>query len=574
MEALDRPARLLSVADARAAGSDASGEALPGSEDHFRMLSEHASDLVRIVQGDGTILYASPSHQRILGYAPQEMLGRSSFDFVHPDDLARMLAEFNTAVERGEAVITSTYRVRRADGAWRTIEVNATNHLDDPVLRGMIVNGRDITERVAVEEALRASEERFRALTERATDMVRIMGADGNVAYASPSHQRFLGYAPQEMLGRPTSDFVHPDDYDRVRAAFMGAVADPDVIAMARFRMRHANGSWRVVEAQGRNHLADPAVRGFIVNSRDITERVAAEEALRASEERFRTLVEKAPLGVGITDEHGLFESVNAAYLAIYGYTREEMLGQHFTMLLPQSLRAESGRRYERLIAGGSDSQREYDVVTRQGEIRTVLVTLVPMSGPDGRARVASFVIDISERKRTEKHLDHLAHHDTLTGLPNRVLFHDRLTRALVHARRHAQLAALLFLDLDGFKAINDTHGHAGGDVVLQAVAQRLRGCVREEDTVARLGGDEFTVLLPNVGSGDNAASVARKILGELSTPYKLAGHDLHVTVSIGVSLYPFDGQDAGALMRAADMAMYRAKGMGKNTFALYESRG
>lgn len=421
-------------------------------------------------------------------------------------------------------------------------------------------------------EALRASEERFRALTEHATDLIRIAGADGAITYASPSHQRILGYAPAQMEGRQTSEFVHPDDYPRVYEEFKAAIENPDVIVVSRFRMSHADGSWRTVEVLGKNRLHDPAIRGFVLNARDITERSRIEAALRESEERFRTLIEKAPLCVGISDEHGIFETVNPAYCALYGYTAEEMIGQHFTFLFPQRQRAEKARTYERRLASWSEGRAEVEVVTKSGELLTVLATTVPITGPDGRPKTASFVLDITDRKRTEQHLDHLAHHDTLTSLPNRILFHDRLTQALAHARRHGQLAALLFLDLDGFKSINDTWGHDTGDLLLQAVAQRLRACVREDDTVARLGGDEFTVLLPNTGSGDNAAIVARKILEELAGVFAIAGHDLFITASIGISLYPFDGYDPDTLVRGADMAMYRAKGMGKNTCAFYES--
>ena len=187
------------------------------------------------------------------------------------------------------------------------------------------------------------------------------------------------------------------------------------------------------------------------------------------------------------------------------------------------------------------------------------------------RAQQENLEREIDERKRAEETIRHQAHHDALTGLPNRVLLMDRLTQALAQARRHEQIVALMFLDLDEFKVVNDTAGHELGDELLEAVADRIKPLLREGDTFARLGGDEFALLLPAVGHMDGIAEVARRILGSLREPHLLGGREFHVPTSIGISIFPNDGEDAETLLRNADIAMYRAKDGGKDRFQLFK---
>jgi diguanylate cyclase (GGDEF)-like protein len=188
----------------------------------------------------------------------------------------------------------------------------------------------------------------------------------------------------------------------------------------------------------------------------------------------------------------------------------------------------------------------------------------------EGRLTTLGTAFDVTDRKRVEEQIQYQAYHDALTGLPNRMLFLDRLQIALAHARRQGGQPAVLFLDLDDFKVINDTLGHATGDRLLQGLAERLIVSVREDDTVARMGGDEFTLLLPNVGRMEDAARLAGKLLEAVAQPFQIDGQDLFVTTSVGVSLYPGDGEDAETLLKNADRAMYRAKEMGRNNYQLF----
>ena len=289
---------------------------------------------------------------------------------------------------------------------------------------------------------------------------------------------------------------------------------------------------------------------------------------LHAGERHAYSLVEKAPVGACITDEHGRFETVNDAYCALSGYAREELIGQPFIRVLPAPSRAKAAQAYAGGLDGGADAGGEYEIITKAGHPVTILASTVTLRGRDGRPTRASFVVDISARKQMEERLAHQAHHDALTGLPNRVLFGDRLAQALRAANRERTPVALLLLDLNRFKEVNDTLGHDVGDELLRVVGARLQGVVRASDTVARLGGDEFAALLPATDA-DGAVDVAAKLLGALAEPLALEGQRLDVGASIGIAVGPAHGADGGALLRHADVAMYSAKRAGDG-YAVY----
>jgi len=293
-------------------------------------------------------------------------------------------------------------------------------------------------------------------------------------------------------------------------------------------------------------------------------------QTLHERERHFRSLVEKAPIGACITDEHGCFETVNEAYCGLHGYTHEELIGQPFTVILPEPLRVEAARNYARGLDAGADTVGEHTVLTKAGLPVTILASTVTLHGQTGRPARASFVVDISERKQMELRLARLAHHDPLTGLPNRALFGDRLAQELRAIDRDQSTLALLLLDLNRFKEVNDTLGHDAGDALLCVVGARLQGVLRASDTVARLGGDEFAVLLPATDE-DGAIDVTHKLLAALAEPIVVDGHRLDLGASAGIAVAPAHGADSVTLLRHADVAMYVAK-RGGDGYTVYAS--
>jgi diguanylate cyclase (GGDEF)-like protein/PAS domain S-box-containing protein len=313
------------------------------------------------------------------------------------------------------------------------------------------------------------------------------------------------------------------------------------------------------------------------------TENLRIAQRLEESERSYRFLVNNSPDIIYTLDPRGHFSFVNDRVTQLLGYTRDELIGCHYALLVHESDLERANyvfnqRRVDPLHS--RNVELRLNVKHAEGETRTFSIEVVPLEpgtgetgaghGQPGTYGVAR---DITERKRADEQITYQAFHDILTELPNRALFNDRLGLALLQARRNESALAVMFIDLDRFKVINDSFGHGMGDALLQQVAQRLKACLRRCDTLARIGGDEFTAVLPELTDRADAGLIAQKFVECLHQPFDLAGQPVHVSASIGVSLYPADGDSLEALVRCADMAMYHMKSAGKNGYAFFDPR-
>ncbi len=314
-----------------------------------------------------------------------------------------------------------------------------------------------------------------------------------------------------------------------------------------------------------------PAVIDKVMSKQQLVrERQQMFEEVRESEERYRKLVELSPDGIALHVD-GKFVFVNPVGARLIGASKPEDLNGRsiFDVVHPDFKEVESSR-LRRLEQGESSLPWiEEKLVRLDGREIDIEVSAVPFSFR-GKQAVQVIFRDIKERKLTEKKLEYLALYDPLSDLPNRTLFFDRLNQAIALAKRHSYPFALMFLDLDGFKQVNDSMGHDIGDMMLKEVAQRLTNCLRKSDTVARMGGDEFTVILTKVEMAGDAKIVAEKVIACMSNPFHLKGYDCSITVSIGISLYPSDSIDGETLFKHADTAMYRVKERGKNGYQFF----
>jgi diguanylate cyclase (GGDEF)-like protein/PAS domain S-box-containing protein len=390
---------------------------------------------------------------------------------------------------------------------------------------------------------------------------------DGTLRYASPAFGRMLGYDPEEVVGKMNVlDHVHPDDLPHVleeteKALSAGGIATNK----AEYRFRHKDGSWRWVESAGTYLLDDPHVKGVVVQTRDITERKRTEESLREAEERFRRSFDDAAIGMALVGTDGRFLRTNRSLCDMLGYREVELLGKTFQDIThPDDLDADLDQVRRMLDGEIRTYQMEKRYFHKEGQVVWVLLSVSLVHDEEGEPLYfVSQIQDISERKVLEERLQHRAFHDSLTDLPNRQLFMDRLGQALRRTRRRHKRVAVLFMDLDGFKVVNDSLGHQVGDLLLTVVAQRLRRCLRPEDTLARFGGDEFVVLIEGLDDPAQAVQVAERITEEVRRPFILEGRDLYMIASIGISLGDARTHDPDALLREADTAMYRAKDEG-----------
>lgn len=318
-------------------------------------------------------------------------------------------------------------------------------------------------------------------------------------------------------------------------------------------------------------------VVGVLGINRDITDRKRAELALRESEETFRAVFDQAAVGITVVSPDLRFLRVNDKYCAMLGYTRSELQAMVLTDLVPPEDREGTVHYRRQLLAGGAPGQdvRERELVRKDGTRIWVSLATSLVRDADAEPRYfVSVVQDISEARRTatalqesEERFRHLAYFDSLTELPNRALFQDRLRMTLAQAARSKSAFALMVIDVDRFKQVNDTLGHAVGDELLAQIAARLRAAVRSGDTVARLGGDEFAVILATIAKPGDAGTVAQKILDRFGDPVRLEAGEIPVGLSVGIALYPRDGTDARILLKHADTAMYRAKAAGRGCF-------
>ncbi|MBI3897352.1 MAG: EAL domain-containing protein [Gammaproteobacteria bacterium] len=381
------------------------------------------------------------------------------------------------------------------------------------------------------------------------------------------------GYPASDFIGnrvRAYNDVIDPLDQDRIWQEVQAAVAVHLPFQFS-YRIRTADGQQKWVWEQGRGVFAPTgellSLEGFIA---DITERMHADDEMR----KLSSVVHQTADCIMITDRNGNIEYVNTAFEQITGYSQAEAIG-HKPSLLKSGLHdADFYERVWQRIGAGETVCDVFINRKKNGELYYEEKTISPLR--DGKGEEVTHFIstgkDITDRLQAQERLQYLAHHDALTGLPNRVLFLDRLNQALIRAHSYQRSAAILFLDLDRFKNINDTLGHDIGDALLKTLAERLQERVREGDSVARLGGDEFAVLLEDMLHVEDVSIVATKMLEVFEKPFVIQSHEFYLTASIGISLYPNDGATAAALVKNADTAMYRAKDVGKNNFQFYSA--
>ncbi|HEX6101138.1 MAG TPA: EAL domain-containing protein [Thermoanaerobaculia bacterium] len=414
-------------------------------------------------------------------------------------------------------------------------------------------------ERARTYSALRESERRHRLLFERNLAGVYRNTIDGRMLECNDAMARILGYASREELLA-----VHAQDLyfsAEEREEFIGTIRREGGVRGAEVRLRRKDG--RPVWVLESAHLLGNVFEGTIV---DITGRKLAETALRDSEERYRLMAENSTDLIARTTPEGIFVYASDAVRNLLGYEPSEVLGTPIRDIIHPDDRPA----LREIIPDAMGRTFSYRARRKDGTVVWFESTSRAIVGDDGAiSEIVSVSRDVSERRRAEEQIEYQAYHDALTGLPNRLLFRDRLTIALAHAKRQRTPLVVMFLDLDRFKNVNDTLGHSLGDELLRVVAERLRSVLREGDTIARMGGDEFTVLLSDLKNDDDAAKIAQKLLDTVAQPVRVEGHELYLTTSIGIALFPNDGDTAELLLKNADSAMYRAKEVGRNSYQL-----
>ena len=389
--------------------------------------------------------------------------------------------------------------------------------------------------------------------------------SDGRIGFVNPAGLRMLGHASaQALLGRPLGDLVSAD-YRELVTDGLEILAEEGMP----LPLRLVTASGGLLDAEfSAKALAGSSPPSFLIEARDITKAKQSAEAVRQREAKLQGILKTAAEAVLTVQYDGTIESANPAAEQIFGYPRGAILGRRLNDLfldpVPDGPDQDFASHARARLLG---THRQGIGQARDGRDFAIEFSVSELAA---QSLFIAILRDVSERKKIEDHIRHLAHHDTLTGLPNRHLFHDRLDMALSRARRLNTRMALMYVDLDKFKPINDTLGHEAGDHVLRTVAERLSTVLRKMDTVARVGGDEFVIVVEQIHTLDDIEHVAKKILTALADPIPFGEHTCFVGCSIGISLFPEHGEDAQTLSRMADAAMYAVKEAGRNHYRVY----
>ena len=504
--------------------------------------------------------------------------------YFHPDDLASVQAWHQAMANIGDHEVRQhEYRVRHANGTWRWLRVRMASYQrdGDGRLTQLICSACDITEQMETENALKQQTEILRLILDSMTEGVIVCDASGKTLLVNRSAERMLKLSePLTQLSQvrhahaddsalSADGFRHWHQHPLMRALNGETVSDYELSLYDRRRglsmmLNHASAPLKDTDGQ---------VIGAVDVFRDVTESHRALKELQRAEEHFRLLVEgTTDYAIFMLDKEGHVVSWNPGAERILGYRKPEILGQHLSVFFtPED--QEKGEPHRKLKQTSLDGRSEEDSWRVRKDGQRFWCTGVMGALHDTEGRVQGFVEimrDNTERRLAEQNAFYLANHDPLTGLPNRARFMERLHEALINADRDNTHVALLLLDLDRFKSVNDSLGHHAGDQLLRLVALRLGKCVRETDTVARLGGDEFVLILTRLKSLSAAELVAENILRELSHPYAIDGQNVKSATSLGIALYPQDGNESTELLQKADLAMYRAKAGGRNRFRVF----
>ncbi len=537
----------------------------PGAADDVwnAQVLDSLPDAAVLVDDGGRILWGNPSATELFGVSFDDGIGRNGLEFVHPDDLQMALLSLES-MQAKELGTLLELRMRRADGAWRVMEMRGARHAE-----GILLSLRDLTDRRRWEVAGGEST-RLRALLQSSTTLMMVLEVDGTVASSSGGLSRLLARGQEWLEGRHLDALVDERDHDALRTALDLVRRSTDPVTLD-LRLLNADGEVVPFAVTLTDLLDDPTVEGIIATGHDVSDRVRAEQELREANSLLAATLESTAEGILVVDLEGHVVSYNARFAELWRLPDQAISRRddhHIIEAIQRQLRDPAAfvAKIRDLYAAPESASRD---VLEFLDGRVFERDSLPQR-IDGEVvgRVWSFR-DMTEQVRLQDELSHQAFHDPLTGLANQALFRDRLAMAMARLARHGGELAVMFIDLDDFKTVNDNLGHGVGDALLASVGERLTESLRPGDTAARLGGDEFAVLVDEIQHPDDAPMVAQRIIEVLGRSVTVAGATVAVSASIGIA-YGVATDQVEDLLRNADLAMYTAKSAGKQRYEVF----
>jgi diguanylate cyclase (GGDEF)-like protein/PAS domain S-box-containing protein len=539
-------------------------DALAKSEERYRSVLEQMPDMYYEVDLKGNYTYVNDAFCKFGGRSSEELMN-VNFRLLGDPALHDFIYEkFNEVFRTGQPNKGFSYRTVTKDGTVKHVETSVRLLKNEKgKATGFSCFSRDITERTRLEEELQRSEEKYRTMLEQMQDGYYEVDLKGNYTFANTAAGNILGVPKEQLIGTNYRVLTPPDEVGRVFQAYN---------QVFKSGIPNTGFAHKITIKAGQSILCESSVdvrkneRGEVIGFRsvvrDVTERKMLEAELRLSEEKYRSILKEMEDAYYEVDLSGNFQFVNEATTRHTGYTAEELIKMNFRQVTFEEDINPVFTAYNNVYRSGEPNKGyAHRMVTKAGTIGYVEAAVSVLK--DKQGAIVGFRCvsrDVTERKQLEQKLADMATHDFLTGLPNRILLNDRFQVALAQANRNNYKLGIMSLDLDHFKEVNDSMGHAVGDQLLKATGIRLSNILRSSDTVARLGGDEFLLLLQEIHYPEDAVLIAEKIIDSCKEPLRVNGHQLHISTSIGICIYPDDGEDMDTLMRKSDAAMYFSK--------------
>lgn len=537
-------------------------KAIKPLDDLYRRLVEATSDSVYLVDKALQYLYVNPKHCSRIGLQPDKLIGRNYRDFHDSEETAIFAADVTEVFRSGQSFQRGYCSHRDGGEFLRTFSpVKAPSDTGEIIAVSVI--SKNVTE-------WKLAENLYTTLAEKSPIGIFIVQ---NKCFQW-ANRRFLsntGYTMDDIIGADSLFMVHPDDREHVRLSARAMMRGESVFPYEyRVVTKQSDILWYMGTVTSIEYKYRRATLGCQM---DISLQKHAEDALKQSEERSRTIIDSITDAYYEVDLRGNLLLFNDAYRNLLGYREEEMRGIPYRRYVNKKQADIAFRTFSQVYkTGKSLNKMEWELINKNGEVRQVELSVSLVRDAEGNPKgFRGIMSDITARRKSEEAIRKQAFHDSLTNLANRILFNDRLNMAIKRAKRAQKKVAVMVIDLDYFKDINDRWGHAAGDLLLKEVADRLADKVRDTDTVARQGGDEFSVALSSLNNFNEARQVAEKIVASFYQPFRLDSNDAYVTASLGIAMYPDHGEDIDALLNKADKAMYEAKNTGRNRYCFYK---
>ena len=547
---------------------DGDGSAVANLRREFDEVIEQSADVLTRHE-NGRYTYVSPASRRVYGLEPEQMLGRSPFEFIHPDDAERVAAAVAAGLAQGGGFQVE-HRIRRPDGSCIWVEAAVRWNTDSDIGFGAV---RDISSQRAREAELRESNVRFEAAFEHAPIGMALTDLDGRWIKINRALSEITGYTTEELHNRSFRDITHPDDVEADIAGFAALKAGERESYEVEKRYLHADGSviW-VALSTTVLHDEDGKPQSIVAKMQDISLRKAQESELREVTQRFEGAFDHAPIGMSLVGIDGRWIRVNRALCQITGYGEPELLSKSFQEITHPADLTLGSHGLAAMLRGERetwDCEKRY--FHADGRIVWVALSTSVVRDEAGEPQyIVAQTRDVTEQKQLKERLQHIADHDPLTGLFSRLRFEAELERQVRLSRRYGDCAALLLLDLDHFKYVNDSLGHTVGDRVIAHVGALLSDRLRDTDIVARLGGDEFAVILPHVDEAQ-ARVIADDVVGVVGqSDFMHDGHRYLLSASVGIAMLNRETASAEDALVTVDIALYDAKQRGRNRAAVY----